>query len=93
METWMDKDKTFDIPGFKHIESKECDRHYDGDDQQPSSSRGTGKRKRSGLYGGTAVFNNKKRVGLMSLDQFHDDRYPSILHSIVYRMFISAKAY
>jgi hypothetical protein len=56
----MDKDKTFDIPGFKHIESKECDRYGDDDDQQPSTSRGTLKKKRSGLYGGTAVFKNRK---------------------------------
>jgi hypothetical protein len=47
-ETWMDKDKTFDIPVFKHIESKECDRHGDDDVQQPRTSRGTGK-KLSGL--------------------------------------------
>jgi hypothetical protein len=33
----MDKDKTFDIPGFKHTESKECDRHSDEDDQQAKS--------------------------------------------------------
>jgi hypothetical protein len=35
----------------------------------------------------------RKRAGLMSLDPFHDGRYPSILDSIVYRMFMSAKVY
>jgi hypothetical protein len=56
-ETWMDKDKTFDIPGFK--ESNQCDRHGDDDNQQPSTSHATGK-ECSGLYVGTAVFKNQK---------------------------------
>jgi hypothetical protein len=31
----MDKDKTFDIPDFKHIESKERDRHDDETTNSP----------------------------------------------------------